>query len=268
MLVYTSDILKEPVAIAGPVRAKLQAATDGPDTDWFVKLVDLYPNGFAMNIAEGILRARFRKGFDRMELLKPNEAYEFEIDMRGTANVFLPGHRIRRRHYQQQFPSIRSQSEQRRGSCHRDASPSRAPDCFPFARTRLVHPVACGGGSYALAMGLESLMRRSIFQRMPRPTSPSLDPSSTLMQPVQFAVEGPCVSRAALSRSHETREFPEGEVPGSGFASCRFGTGPHTGLSAQSVRSVIKHSTAARHFPNQFIDPPQRWLWAAWRARP
>jgi hypothetical protein len=95
VLVYTSDVLKESVAIAGPVRMKLHAATDGPDTDWFIKLVDVYPNGFAINIAEGILRARFRKGYDRMELLQPNEAYEFEIDMRGAANVFLPGHRIR-----------------------------------------------------------------------------------------------------------------------------------------------------------------------------
>ena len=95
VLVYTSDFLKEPLAIAGPIRMKLHAATDGPDTDWFIKLVDVYPDGFAMNIAEGILRARFRQGYDRMELLRPNEAYDFEIDMRGTANVFLPGHRIR-----------------------------------------------------------------------------------------------------------------------------------------------------------------------------
>ena len=48
-----------------------------------------------MNIAEGILRARFRKGLDRMELLRPNEPYELVIDLVGTANVFLPGHRIR-----------------------------------------------------------------------------------------------------------------------------------------------------------------------------
>ncbi|MCW5978363.1 MAG: CocE/NonD family hydrolase [Bryobacteraceae bacterium] len=95
VLVYTSDYLREPLAIAGPVRMKLHAATDGPDTDWFVKLVDVYPDGFAINVAEGILRARFRRGFDQMELLKPNEGYEFEIDLRGTANVFLPGHRIR-----------------------------------------------------------------------------------------------------------------------------------------------------------------------------
>ena len=46
-------------------------------------------------LKEGVLRARFRKGYDKMELLKANEAYEFEIDMRGTANVFLPGHRVR-----------------------------------------------------------------------------------------------------------------------------------------------------------------------------
>ena len=74
---------------------KLQAATDGPDTDWMIKLVDVHPNGFAMPVSEGILRARFREGLDKMELLKPGEVYEYEIEMTGTANVFKPGHRIR-----------------------------------------------------------------------------------------------------------------------------------------------------------------------------
>jgi putative CocE/NonD family hydrolase len=95
VLVYTSEMLQTPLAIAGPVKMKLFAATDGRDTDWMVKLVDVYPNGFAMNIAEGILRARFRNGLDKMELLQPNQVYEFEIDMAGTANVFQKGHRIR-----------------------------------------------------------------------------------------------------------------------------------------------------------------------------
>ncbi|MEO7652153.1 MAG: CocE/NonD family hydrolase, partial [Bryobacteraceae bacterium] len=95
VLVYTSGILTKPLAIAGPVKMKLSAATDGKDTDWMIKLVDVHPNGFAINIAEGILRARFHKGLDKPELLEPDRAYEFEIDMRGTANVFLPGHRIR-----------------------------------------------------------------------------------------------------------------------------------------------------------------------------
>ncbi len=95
VLVYTGPILQKPLTIAGPVRMKLHAATDGPDTDFFVKLVDVHPNGFAMNLAEGILRARYRKTLERAELLTPNQAYEFEIDMRGTANVFQAGHRIR-----------------------------------------------------------------------------------------------------------------------------------------------------------------------------
>ncbi|MCC6395114.1 MAG: CocE/NonD family hydrolase [Bryobacterales bacterium] len=95
VLVYTSEILKDPLAIAGPVKMKLYAVTDGRDTDFMIKLVDVYPDGTAWNIAEGILRARFHKGLDKMELLEPNRTYELEIDMRGTANVFQPGHRIR-----------------------------------------------------------------------------------------------------------------------------------------------------------------------------
>ncbi len=95
ILVYTGEPITQPLAIAGPVKMKLFAATDGPDTDWVVKLIDVHPNGFAMNVCEGILRARYRKGTDKPELLKAGEAYEFEVDLVGTANVFLPGHRIR-----------------------------------------------------------------------------------------------------------------------------------------------------------------------------
>ncbi|MBI1761199.1 MAG: CocE/NonD family hydrolase [Acidobacteria bacterium] len=95
ILVYTSEPMIEPLAIAGPVKMKLFAATDGPDTDWVVKLIDVAPDGFAMNLCEGIIRARYRKGLDKIELLKPNEVYEYEIDLVGTANVFLSGHRLR-----------------------------------------------------------------------------------------------------------------------------------------------------------------------------
>ncbi len=95
VLVYTSDFLEKPIAIAGPVKMKLHAATDGPDTDWMIKLVDVHPNGFAMPISEGILRAKFREGLDKMKLLTPDQVYEYEIELTGTANVFKPGHRIR-----------------------------------------------------------------------------------------------------------------------------------------------------------------------------
>jgi hypothetical protein len=60
-----------------------------------IRLVDVYHDGFAMNIAEGMLRARFRNGVDKMQLLQPNQVYEYDINMAGTANVFQPGHRIR-----------------------------------------------------------------------------------------------------------------------------------------------------------------------------
>jgi putative CocE/NonD family hydrolase len=95
VLVYTSEFLEKPLTIAGPVKMKLHAATDGPDTDWMIKLVDVHPNGFAMPVSEGILRAKFREGLDKIKLLTPDKVYEYEIEMTGTANVFQPGHRIR-----------------------------------------------------------------------------------------------------------------------------------------------------------------------------
>jgi len=95
ILVYTSEFLDEAVTIAGPVKMKLFAATDGKDTDWMVKLIDVFPDGFSMPVSEGILRARFRNGLDKMKLLTPDQVYEYDIELTGTANVFLPGHRIR-----------------------------------------------------------------------------------------------------------------------------------------------------------------------------
>jgi uncharacterized protein len=92
---FTSDPLVEPVTIAGPVSMDLHAATDGRDTDWMIKLVDVHPDGKAYPMAEGILRARFREGLDRPQLLEPGRTYRYTIDMVGTAVVFQPGHRIR-----------------------------------------------------------------------------------------------------------------------------------------------------------------------------
>ncbi|MEI6048492.1 MAG: CocE/NonD family hydrolase [Bacteroidota bacterium] len=95
VLVYTSEYLTDSLTIAGPVRMKLYASTDGSDTDWMIKLIDVYPNDYSMPVSEGILRARFMNGLDKMKLLTPNQIYEFDIELTGTANVFLPGHRIR-----------------------------------------------------------------------------------------------------------------------------------------------------------------------------
>ena len=134
VLVYTGEILTTPVAIAGPVKAKLFASTDGRDTDWMVKLVDVHPNGFAMNIAEGMLRGRFHKGLDKPELLIPGQAYEFEIDLVGTANVFLPGHRIRVDITSSNFPQF-------------DRNPNTGDDLGSSPKVRTAAQTVFHGGS-------------------------------------------------------------------------------------------------------------------------
>jgi putative CocE/NonD family hydrolase len=95
VLVYTSDFLEQDLEVTGPVKVVLFASSDAPDTDFVAKLVDVYPDGRAFNVCEGILRARYRESLSRPQLLRPNEVYRFEIDLVGTSNVFLPGHRIR-----------------------------------------------------------------------------------------------------------------------------------------------------------------------------
>jgi hypothetical protein len=95
VLVYTSEVLENDLEVTGPVTLKLYAATTALDTDFTGKLVDVWPEGPAYNVAEGIVRARFRRSADVPELLKPEEVYEYDIDLGGTSNVFKAGHRIR-----------------------------------------------------------------------------------------------------------------------------------------------------------------------------
>ena len=95
VLVYTSDFLEEEVEITGPVKVVLYASTDAVDTDFVAKLVDVYPDGKAYNMAEGIIRARYREGLDQPKLLEPGRIYEFEVDLIGTSVAFQKGHRMR-----------------------------------------------------------------------------------------------------------------------------------------------------------------------------
>ncbi|MBI3694023.1 MAG: CocE/NonD family hydrolase [Acidobacteria bacterium] len=95
VLVYTSDRLDRAVEVTGPVKVVLHASSDAPDTDFVAKLVDVYPDGRAFNVCEGILRARYRESLSRPRPLEPGKIYEMTIDLVGTSNAFLPGHRIR-----------------------------------------------------------------------------------------------------------------------------------------------------------------------------
>jgi putative CocE/NonD family hydrolase len=95
VLVYTSDPLERPLEVTGLLTMALYAATSARDTDFVVKLTDVDPDGASTILAEGVLRARFREGFDREVFVEPGRTYRYAIDLVATSNVFLPGHRIR-----------------------------------------------------------------------------------------------------------------------------------------------------------------------------
>jgi putative CocE/NonD family hydrolase len=104
VVVYSTPPLTEPLTVVGPVRARLFVATSASDTDFTAKLVDVHPDGTAINLADGILRLRYRNSTERPELATPGEVYEIEIDLSGTANTFKAGHQVRLEIASSNFP--------------------------------------------------------------------------------------------------------------------------------------------------------------------
>jgi putative CocE/NonD family hydrolase len=94
-LVFTSPVLTAPVELIGPMSAVLWASSDAKDTDWNVMLLDVFPDGHAERVQDGVARARFRKGWDKEVLLTPGSVEEYRIDLWFTARVFPKGHRLR-----------------------------------------------------------------------------------------------------------------------------------------------------------------------------
>jgi uncharacterized protein len=95
VLVYTSEPLTEDLHVVGPLTAVLYAASSARDTDWVVRLCDVWPDGRSLSVCDGILRARYRESFERQVLMEPGQVYCFEVDLRATAQTFLAGHRLR-----------------------------------------------------------------------------------------------------------------------------------------------------------------------------
>jgi len=95
VLVYTTPLLEGDVEVTGPLQVHLWAATSAPDTDFTVKLVDVYPCGYARNVQDGIIRARYRESLDEAKPVTPGEVCEYAVDLAATSNVFQAGHRIR-----------------------------------------------------------------------------------------------------------------------------------------------------------------------------
>ena len=103
VLSWETEPLGESVAIAGDIVAHLFASTTGTDSDWIVKLIDVYPEeyakdpnmgGYQLMIADEVLRARFRKSFTNPEAVVPNEVTEYSLDLHTNNHAFLKGHRI------------------------------------------------------------------------------------------------------------------------------------------------------------------------------
>lgn len=101
VLVFQTEPLAEAVEVTGPISVKLWVSSDGPDTDFTAKLVDVhppnpdYPDGFAMNLTDGILRARYRNSWEKPEPMVPGTIYPITIELFPTGNLFQRGHRIR-----------------------------------------------------------------------------------------------------------------------------------------------------------------------------
>ncbi len=95
VLVYSTPAFARDTEITGPISLELFAKSSAVDTDFTAKLVDVWPDGFAQNLTEGIIRARYRDSQEKPTLLNPEQTYKFIIDLWSTSNVFLKGHVLR-----------------------------------------------------------------------------------------------------------------------------------------------------------------------------
>jgi putative CocE/NonD family hydrolase len=101
VLVFATRPLAADVEVTGAIEARLWIASDAPDTDFTIKLLDVYPpnedypEGFVMNLTDGILRCRYRDSWLRPRLMEPGQIYAIRIEAFPTSNLFKAGHRIR-----------------------------------------------------------------------------------------------------------------------------------------------------------------------------
>ena len=130
-LVFTSTPLTKPVEATGPMSATIWAASDAKDADWNVMLLDVFPDGHAERVQDGLVRARFREGYDKQVLLTPGRVERYDIDLWFTSRVFEPGHRLRVSVSSALFPKY-DRNLGTGGNNERDST-------FVVAHQRLVH---------------------------------------------------------------------------------------------------------------------------------
>jgi putative CocE/NonD family hydrolase len=120
VLAYTTPAFEHDLEVTGPVTAELYVTSSATDTDFTAKLVDVWPNGFAQNLTEGILRMRYRQSQEKPELTKPGTVNHISVDLWATSNVFLAGHKMRLEISSSNFPrfdrNLNTGEEQAHGS--------------------------------------------------------------------------------------------------------------------------------------------------------
>lgn len=125
VLVYTTPTLTDSVEVTGNITLRLFISSDAPDTDFAAKLVDVFPDGRAIILTNGILRTAYRNSFKQAEPMKKGEVYELNINMLATSNVFLPGHKIRLEVSSSNFPQFARNSNTGRSIAEESAEQYR-----------------------------------------------------------------------------------------------------------------------------------------------
>jgi putative CocE/NonD family hydrolase len=120
VLVFSSPAFTQNTEVTGPISLDLYVSSSAVDTDFTGKVVDVWPNGFAQNLTEGILRLRYRNSPERPELGNPGEIYHITVDLWATSNVFLRGHKLRLEVSSSNFPrfdrNLNTGKDQARGT--------------------------------------------------------------------------------------------------------------------------------------------------------
>jgi len=122
VLVFTSPALQQPYEATGPIIARLFVSSDCPDTDFTVKLTDVYPDGRSMFITDGILRMRNRNGQDHWEFMQPGNIYEVEVDLWSTSYIWNTGHCIRVEVSSSNYPRFLNNPNTADGMCKNSTS--------------------------------------------------------------------------------------------------------------------------------------------------
>lgn len=104
VLVYTTAPLEKGIEVSGPISLEVKLSSSARDTDITAKLLDVYPDGRAFNIQEGIRRVRYREGYEKKVFMEPGKVYSVTVDLQATSNWFAPGHAIRLEISSSNFP--------------------------------------------------------------------------------------------------------------------------------------------------------------------